>query len=268
VVVEPVAFRAGDGMADYRVRYYSRPTVLEEEPLGGVVRTRCWYAFQRHGICLPCMIGTAAPSPTPLSYVMPDCGDPAYMRALLALSETRRMKSSSETHWQRMIAKGRRLLYAPGEPILLPRELDGAFAVIVAGEVYLREGWRDIPLWLETVGGVPDEPIAPIDVETRLTIERQLGAIIGPYARHALERAAGTIVGAAALYRYLADFIDEPGARAQFLQFAPKDVVRYFGRSTAFFVRDPEPGNRTRHASLAALTEVELLAVPSEFALG
>jgi hypothetical protein len=162
------------------------------------------------------------------------------------------------------VRRGRRLLYAPDEPILLPRDLDHAVATLVAGEVRLSSSTPSLPDWIEPAVTEAHGLSTDWDIETLLEVESQLGHAIGPYARLAVRRAAREAADIATLYRQLAALILDPPTRHEFLSKAPQIAVRDFGPGSAFVVRCEGRGLAAPGGPLTARGEVELLVIPSD----
>ena len=99
-----------------------------------LARLRIWYAFQRYGLLVH-RFKFALDSDALLPFASTGYPEDAPGNVVRAVTATHRWRSAGAAEVHRLIGGGRRLLFAPGEPILLPRELDGASAVVVAGEV-------------------------------------------------------------------------------------------------------------------------------------
>lgn len=259
--------RTQEGLADYRVRCFGQSTIVEDDPLAPVVRLRVWYAYQRHGIVeprWPLQPDWAAILPfTTLSRISSEV---PIAPLVSALAGTRRWHKRTPTDLERLVRRGRRLLYAPDEPILLPRDLDHAVATLVAGEVRLSGSTLSVPDWIEPAVHETHDQGASTDwdIETLLVVESQLGHAIGPYARLAVHQAARKAADLATLYRQLAGLIRDPTARDEFLSKAPQIAVRDYGPGIAFAVRCEGRGLARPGGVLTARGEVELLVIPSD----
>jgi hypothetical protein len=261
VSVEVYATHLHDGFIDYRLRCFARATVIDDDPLASLIRLRVWYAYQRHGI------GLAQPHPETAPALI-DCSDhvdpdAAANRITAALAKSQRWRKKNAAEIERLIHQGRQLLYAPNEPILLPRDFDQAVATIVSGEVRLFGG--ETPDWIEPSAESTRERRAAFewDIETLLHVQAQLAQAIGPYAQFAVRRVAREVTDLATLYRRLAVLIEDPQLREQFLQLAPEQPVRDFGRGTAFTVHCEGDGLAAPGGAMMALGQVELLAMPA-----
>ncbi len=261
------AMRPEEGLVEYRVRCFARAALLDDDPLAPAVRTRVWYAYQRHGIVMPrsrlhpdgdALLAFTAP-------VRIGAHEPVG-RMVSALAGARRWRDRDQAELERLVRCGRRLLYAPNEPILLPRDLDQAVAVVVAGELRLFGSEPSVPDWIEPAAKEDHDrgPIVDWEIETLLEVEAKLGLAIGPYARLAVRQAAREASDLATLYRRLASLIVDPASRAEFLRAAPQDAVRDFGPGTAFAVQCRGRGLAAPEGALMALGQAELLAIPSE----
>jgi small-conductance mechanosensitive channel len=269
ISIELDAMRPQEGLVDCRVRCWARRVVIDDDPLAPIVRLRVWYAYQRHGIVMPRSRLHADPHELlPLTASTRIGPDEPIARIVSALAGARRWRDRDHAALERLVCCGRRLLYAPNEPILLPRTLDRAVAVLVAGEVRLSGLEPSVPNWIEPAAVNEDHddlgPVVDWEIETLLNVEAKLGHAIGPYARLAVRQAAREATDLTTLYRRLATLIDDPASRAEFLRAAPQDAVRDFGPGTAFAVRCKGRGLASPGGALMALGPVELLAIPSE----
>lgn len=247
ISVDLDAVQMHDGWATYRIGCFAPSAVTETDPLAPLIRLRVWYAFQRHGIAMA-GIGPVRPVESIVS----------------ALSNARRFSDRSPAELEHFARSGRWLLYAPNEPVLLPADLDRAFAVLVSGELRLADLGAAAPDWIEPpVKEVQEAGRISWDAKSLLEVEEQLSAAIGPYARMAVRRAAREVADLATLYRRVAVLIEDAQARAEFLRMAPYGIVRDFRIGTAFTGRGGEAGDAVA-APLRALGQVELLAIPAE----
>jgi small-conductance mechanosensitive channel len=266
IAVDLCATRAPEGLADYRVRCFARSTIIEEDALAPILRLRVWYAYQRHGIVEPRWPlqpdWAAHLPPTDLARLRPEA---AIGHLVSALGGSRRWHGRNPGELEQLARGGRRLLYAPREPILLPRDLDRAVVTLVTGEVLMSGAVLSVPDWIEPAVSAAHDRASALDwdIETLLEVESQLGRAIGPYARLAVRRAAREAADLATLYRQLAVLIGDPAARDAFLANAPRNAVRSFGPGTAFAVRCAGRGRLAAPGgALSARGEVELLAIP------
>ena len=265
VTVELHAARTQEGLVDYRVRCFGKSAGLDDDPLAPVIRQRVWYAYQRHGIVEPrwplIPQWAAQLPPAALAQSGPEL---ATAQMVSALGDTRRWHRHDGADLERLVRRGRRLLYAPDEAILLPRDLDGAIVTLVAGHVQLSGPPSSAPHWIEPpVTAAHDRgPMVDWDHGKLLEVESQLGRAIGPYARLAVRQAAREAPDLAALYQRLADLIREPAVRDEFLRNAPRGDTRVFGLGTVFAVRCEGRGLAAPGGPLMARGEVELLAIP------
>jgi hypothetical protein len=231
------------------------------------MRLRVWYAYQRHGIVEPrwplIPQSSALLPPAALAHLGPEAST-AHMAS--ALAGTRRWQRRDGAELERLLRRGRRLLYAPDEPILLPRDLDRSVVTLVAGNVQSSGPLASVPHWIEPpVTQAHDRgPAVDWDLEKLLEVESQLGRAIGPYARLAVRRAARETADLASLYRRLAELIRDPSTRDAFLRHAPQDGMEVFGPGTVFTVRCEGRGLAAPGGALIARGEVELLAIPSD----
>ncbi len=267
ISIELHAMRPEEGLVDYRVRCFARAVIIDDDPLAPIIRLRAWYAYQRHGIALPRSRLHPDPDALLAATVSTRIGarEPVG-RIASALAGTRRWRDRDHAELEHVARSGRRLLYAPNEPILLPRDLDQAVAVLVAGELRLFGSEPSLPNWIEPAATQDHDLSSAVDweIETLLEVEAKLGLAIGPYARLAVRQAAREATDLTTLHRRLAALIRDPASRAEFLRTAPQDAVRDFSPGTAFPVRCRGRGLAAPEGALTALGQVELLAVPSE----
>ncbi|MBV9065010.1 MAG: mechanosensitive ion channel family protein, partial [Methylobacteriaceae bacterium] len=257
------ATRPQDGLNDYRIRCFGRSTLIDDDALAPIIRLRVWYAYQRHGIVEPRWAMHPAWAgvvpPTHLAHLDPDV---PVASMVSALASTCRWHDAPAAELERLTRRGRRLLYTSHEPILLPRDLDRAVAIVSSGEVRLSGATTSVPDWIEPAfQKVHDRAGADWDAETLQQVESHLGHTIGPYARLAVRQAARDAIDLPALYRQVATLIDDSMERDQFLPRAPSDTAQYCGTGTAFSVRCEGRGLAAPGGPLTARGEVELLAI-------
>jgi hypothetical protein len=262
IAVDIVGMRPHFGLVDYRVRCWGRFTIVQDDPLSPMVRLRVWYAFQRHEIVTPRWgldrdLDELPPLMVPAH---PDTQTPI-VPILSALEATRRWHTSRLAELECLARAGRRQLFAPNEPILLPRDLDQAVAVVVAGDV--RASVPTEPDWIEQAVKEIHRQGAAVDWDQEMLarVESQLGRAIGPYARLAVRLAARESDELGTLYGRLAALIHDRAARDEFLRVAPQIPFRDFGPGTAFVVRCGRAGLSAPDGPLTARGEVELLAI-------
>jgi hypothetical protein len=266
VTVELHATRTQEGLVDYRVRCFGKTVSLDDDPLAPTIRLRVWYAYQRHGIVEPRWPLTpqwAAQLPaTALAQAAPES---SMTHMVSALADARCWHRHDGADLERLVRRGRRLLYAPDEAILLPRDLDGAVVTLVAGHVQSSARAASAQQWIEPPVTVAHDrgPSVDWDLGKLLEVESQLGRAIGPYARLAVRQAARGASDLAELYRRLADLIPESAVRDEFLRNAPRDDTKVFGPGTVFTVRCEGRGLAAPAGPLTARGEVELLAIAS-----
>jgi small-conductance mechanosensitive channel len=266
ISVELNAMHPQEGLVDFRVRCWAPSVIIDDDPLAPIVRLRVWHAYQRHGIVMPRSRLHPDPDTLPLTTSIRIGPQEPVSRMVSALADARRFRDWDIAGIERLVRGGRRLLYSPNEPILLPRDLDQAVAVLVAGEVRLFGPEPSAFEWIEPAANEVRDlgPIVDWEIETLLNVEAKLAFAIGPYARLAVRQAAREATDLTTLYRGLAALIHDPASRDEFLRAAPQDVVRNFGPGTAFAVRCEGRGLAAPGGALTALAQVELLAIPSE----
>lgn len=255
---------AQSGHAEYRLRFFTREMALDDNPLATTARLRIWYAYQRHGIAtLQPPPAPDSATPAPLTALRPDHAKAPLDRVIAALAATRRWQGAGAEEHRRLAGEVAVLLYAPAESIRLPRGLDRAVVVVVAGEVCLRGDRQPSVDWLEPPSAATADAgaIASWDAEALLAVESRLGRAIGPYGRLAVRRAARETADLAELYRALAPLIKDAAAREEFLSGAPQQAASDFGPGTVLTLARLPRGQRP---PLAAQGQVELLALCDE----
>jgi hypothetical protein len=254
------AMRPAEGLADYGVQFFTRPVTTDERPLAGTVRMRLWYAYQRHAIALPRSSDYPdPPAPAALAALAPDHPQAPVGDIVAALGSARRWQDTGGSERERLARSGRRLLFAPREPIRAPRGLDGSLAVVISGTIRLI---GDAPPSLAEIEPPVAENADPgasaWNADELQPVEAHLGYAIGPFARLAVRRAAAQTANPAELFQRLAPLIEKAADREAFLRNAPDEAVQDFGAGAVLRLR------RTRETGLlpSALDQVELLALP------
>jgi small-conductance mechanosensitive channel len=255
------AMRPAEGLADYGVQFFTRSVTTDERPLAGTVRMRLWYAYQRHAIELP--RSSFCPDPPALAALAawaPDHPQAPIGDIVAALGSARRWQDTGSSERERLARSGRRLLFAPREPIRPPRGLDGSLAVVVSGTIRLIGDEPPSLAEIEPPLAVNADPGAGSAwyVDELQPVEEHLGYAIGPFARLAVRRAAAQTANPAELFQRLAPLIEKAADREAFLRNAPDQAVQDFGAGAVLRLR------RTRETWLlpSALDQVELLALP------
>ncbi|MDJ0387311.1 mechanosensitive ion channel [Roseomonas sp. E05] len=259
VMVMVSAYEPEHAVTRYLARYWVR-NVWDMPEVESEVLRRVWYAFQREGIPWPVSrlyaeeqraVGMAALLPggqrlaEMVAALLPGLGHPEAAR--------------------RLAGEGELLLYAPDERLVLPARCAGHALLVVAG-------WAQEELAGSGVlADAAPPPLLRIQRLGRAAALRQvadtLARHIGPYAEHAVRRAAAEAPGLDELCRVLAREIEDPHRRARFLaeleqpeepELGPGCVMGTQQDATARWVSDPPA---------RAAEEVALLAVRPELAV-
>jgi small-conductance mechanosensitive channel len=266
VVARLAQLKPGEDTVDFRLRFFARGVFLDEDPFGALVRTRLWYAYQRHRLADICPQPAPPPEeteesrpPTPLLRADHSYAD--HQRVVSALAASRRWHSVARAEQLDLAKTGERLLYAPQEAIRLPRGISRAVALVIAGEIVLNGDPDPAAVDIEPpLSETPDIAAAVHwNPELLLDVEQRLAEAIGPYARYAVSSTARDTTDSAALHQRLAVLVRNPAAHDAFLQAAPRQPAGRYGRGTVLQLRR---SSRGRNNLLTAHGQVELLVLP------
>ncbi len=255
VSVDVLALRPEVGLVDLDLTFWSRPGDPEEAPLSATVLQRTWYAYQRHGVVLPRTWTVTDPDISEKRWSLV-YGSPLPERLVAAFRTVDAWRGMDGAALARLAASGRRLLYAPGEPIVLPLGAEDWLALVVCGTV--------ASLATEPAGASP-RPVLSLgrwDAAALLRVEAELAGFIGPYARRATRRAAAEATDLAALYASLAAHIDNQDDRAGFLTGAPGYAIRVLAAGATFSPASSGRGPQAGPPRFAAIESVEIFAIP------
>jgi len=242
----------------YLARYWVRNFWDIPEVESEVLR-RIWYVFQREGIPWPVSrlyaeeqraIGMAAllPSGQPLAEMV--------MALLPGLCRTEAAR--------RLAGEGELLLYAPDERLVLPGRCAGQVLLIVSG-------WaREEVAGSGVLADAAAPPLLRLQRLGRAAALRQvadaLARHIGPYAEHAVRRAASSAQGLDELCRVLAREIEDPHRRARFLAELEQPEEPELGPGRVMATQRDATGRWVSDPPARAAEEVALLAVRPELA--
>jgi hypothetical protein len=246
----------------YRARYWIRNT-WDRPEVGSEVLRRVWYAFQRQGIPWPVsrLYGPDRRMPHP-GELAPG-GRPLAEAVAAALPPAASGRGRAEAA-RRLAEGGELLLYAPDERIILPARCAGRVFLLLSGEARIEAGGA---------GVLADAAAPPLLRIQRLgraaTLRRVADALarnIGPYAEHAVRRAAARAPTPAELRREVAGEIVDPHRRERFLAELGEEGEASLGAGLVFRAKRDAVGRLGSDPPLCAVDEVAVLAVPPELA--
>lgn len=230
----------------YEVTWYPED-YLDGEDTDAVLRKRIWYQLARHGLPL-------VDAPTPTGEGIADrCEDWLDDHPLLApLTRAQR---------RQLAERGIALPIADDEPV--DRAVCHQHGLFIVSRGVLRQPVRS---WTPPDVGDSDgaDRLAMWNPEVLRTIRRQLAARIGPIARVLVPRHAATTTDPRSLYHALAEHISDPTGRAVFLERAPLHPTRELTPGDMFGERAFFLGEELALGGVQAITEAELLVIPSD----
>jgi small-conductance mechanosensitive channel len=255
VTVAPFDYQFIGGFINYRVRFWVRHNYDIAQARAALL-ARAWYVFQREGIPWRVPVDIAR-TYDPIRLPGADRFKGLRLDGLaeLEISGLRSVQFGSGLSpdlGARVIAAcGAPLCYCDGELIVLPRHVEESLFLLAGGE--LRESpiaaaWHD--------GPSPLKPWMRHSVQSgrRMAIERiaaNLAHHIGPYADHAVREAAAADPNPTAVSAAIAQEIEDPDARENFLrglQVEYEETHRagfVFGRQSGAYSRVSSPSLRT-----------------------
>lgn len=257
VVVLPKAYEAGKPLTGYRVEFCVRHYAQRADVEGRVLR-RFWYVFQREGIMEPIGVGT-----NPQSEI-----DSA--RQLSAVIATLRKATSDhpdltvapERLAKAVLAAGESLLYDEGERIILPERLANRVYVLLEGklsEIPLARQNANEPLPWKTSAQAKHELTRAASLSL---IERALVRRIGPYAEWAVEQAAAGSASLTQICATVAQEIDDPVEREQFLRETCPPTERISEPGLLFRASQDTAHRLVANPPMRAVDYALILAVP------
>lgn len=218
VSVLPQKAAGTNPLTSYRATFWVSRYADRADIEGRVLR-RAWYAFRREGLF------THDPA-SPLREAGAEAEEVASAVTVALLTARSPVTEASEAQVKSIVAEGEILVYDDGERIVLPERHTGCFCVLIDGE-------------LAEIGPAPAAPgvnrIAQsgVGVEHELTrtaalakIERALTARIGPYAGYAVARASASGASLNVVCADVAEEIDDPGQRQEFMLEANPPIQR------------------------------------------
>ncbi len=239
----------------YRARYWVR-RLWDRPEVGSEVLRHIWYAFLREDIPWPASrLAVPGPQPPRLGEILSNGLEPTAIAAVTA---------GSIEDARRLAAGGRALLYAPDERLVLPANCEGQVLLLVSGRVRLEAGSSGL---LAEAAAVPALSIQRLGgaAALRRTVDA-LARHIGPYAEHAVHRAAATASNLAALRREVAREIEDSARRAVFLSELGEEDEPSLGPGSILRGRRDATGRLAADPPVRAAGEVAILAVPPQLA--
>ncbi|HZF77501.1 MAG TPA: mechanosensitive ion channel domain-containing protein [Acetobacteraceae bacterium] len=239
----------------YRARYWVRQIYDRPEVASELLR-RILYAFRREDIPLPASrLAAGALRLSAAGEVLPGGLEAAVALAVPALSAG---------NARRLAAHGRLLFYAPDERLVLPACCAGHALLLVEGRVRLEAGSSGL---LAAAGTVP---LLSVQRLGRTALLRQtadaLARYIGPYAGHAVHRAASTAADLGELRQEVAREIEDRAERARFMEELGEEEPKLEPGSVLRCSRDAT-GRLAAYPAVRAAAEVAVLAVPGQLAM-
>jgi len=248
IEVSPIGY--GDSQTSLRYRIHFRARRFQDiAEIEGEVLRRLWYVFQRERLWRPAAGDSSAwHAPAELGRLLSGLNLPW----LPADAELAALAGASEI-----------LLFAPGERLMLPRWAEGRRFLLLAGEA-VASPETDAAQWDQdslpraaTHGLVPSLALHHVRDE--------LAQHIGPYAEHAVRRAAQSAQDLDEVFRELALEIPDEAARGDFLARVLPERLPSFGPGLVLETYRNVTGNLVCRRPLRARGEVTILALPPSF---
>lgn len=185
------------GTRTHKVRF-TPIEVAAIDAVEAVLRERLWYAFDRAGLLGP---------------AISDDADRCKLRQLLAAAPF--ASAASEAGLQETVRDSVRLAYANGSKVELDKTDPTAAYAVVAGRLLEHRGGA-------VIGTHRGTTALDAKIKTVKDLSDELTRFIGPIADWLVWSAAARTSDLHALYHQLAQEIDAPDQRAEFLALAPK----------------------------------------------
>ena len=253
VMVMVAAYEPEHAVTRYLARYWVR-NVWDMPEVESEVLRRLWYAFQREGIPWPVSrLYAEEQRAAGLAALLPG-GRPLAATVASLLPAPVRAETA-----RRLAGEGELLLYAPDERIVLPTRCAGHSLLILGGTA------REETAGSGVLAEVSPPPLLRIQRLGRAAALRQVSDVlarhIGPYAEHAVRRAALHATGLDELCRAVAREIEDPQRRARFLAELDHPEEPECGPGTVLRVQCDATGRIVTDPPLRAAEEVAVLAV-------
>lgn len=255
IEVSPVGYGEHQTSLRYRIHFRAR-RYRDIAEIEAEVLVRLWYVFQRERLWRPADAsggtsgdGSAAwHAPTELGRLIRGLNLPW----LAADAEVAALATGSEV-----------LLFAPGERLMLPGWTAGRRFLLLAGEAVAAPE-ADGSYWGEdSLPGVTTHGLVPSVALHR--VRDELAHHIGPYAEHAVRRAAHSARDLDEVFRELAMEIPDEAARSGFLARVLPERPPSFGPGLVLETYRNVAGNLVCKRPLRARGEVTILAMPPSF---
>jgi small-conductance mechanosensitive channel len=256
IEVAPVSFEPDKESVRFRIHYWTRH-FRDRSLIEGEIVRRIWYSFQRNRIAFPhptaCAISASAQENLERALQDPEKLAPQIARVL--------PPGFSEGAVEGIAREAKLLLYAPDERIVMPEWSEGARYLLLRGEAFEVPEFDLTPEISSAHSQLAVEQLGPTAAITRLADE--LSLIIGPYAKLAVSRAGDRTETFEQLCREVALEIDDPVARASFLEKMLREHRRMWRPGALVPARRNASGQLASEPSLRAVAEVALLTVPA-----
>jgi hypothetical protein len=238
----------------YRLRCWVR-RYHDMSEVEGEIQLRLWYVFQRHRLlALP---ENKEPGTASSAFLR----SPRSLESLVAegLEANGWPAAEAASAAPPLAAQGLLLLFAPGERLALPDDLENWAPMILHGQAAALQtsGLAD----RERRDGLAAGPASR--AAALHAVARELAGYIGPYAERAVNRAAGIArADLAALCRMVAEEIPDEADRNRFLERTVPDESRFFGAGSLLAPGKDGVGLMAGGDPLRAVTELQVLALP------
>jgi small-conductance mechanosensitive channel len=254
IAVSPVEYAASGASLRYRihcgVRRYRDLAALE-----GEVLRRLWYVFQRERLWRS---GEPAQAAGPGG--MAAWGAPAELARILRGLDLPWPGLASTEAALTLATSSQVLLFAPGERLTLPLWSEGCQFLLLVGEAMVA---RDVEAPYLTDDASPAGATQRLVPSVALHRARdELARHIGPYAEHAVQRAAQSAHSVEEIFSALALEIPDEATRARFLERVLPEQRASFGPGAELEAVRDAAGSLVCKTPLRARGEVMILAVP------
>jgi len=249
---------ADESAMQYEVRFYTFPE-REIDRVSAHVRERVWYALARAGIAMPSSIeGTVSDFKVPL------LRDSRTQHAserddLVVLSSVQLFESVPLAVVREVLAGTIRLIYAPGEEIIVTGAARFSLFVVVRGMVSV-----PLPVGTEEVEENTVFVESYWQPEQLEEIRGQFSEFMGPLSGYLVRNASRFTSDPYHLYRRLAEDIPTEAERQAFLALGPESPAREIEPGQFFGERGLFLGEPFEATGVRAVSEVEILEIPTD----
>jgi small-conductance mechanosensitive channel len=253
IVVSPVEYDANQTSLRYRIQYRVH-RFRDVAELEGEVLKRLWYAFQRERLWCPAE-AAEAPGQGAAAWRAPA----EVARLLRDLKLPWPALASAETALA-LATHGEVLLFAPGERLTLPQWTEGRRLLLLRGEAVRASEIDTLYRGDDALPGIATPGFLQSVALHR--VRRELAHHIGPYAEHALRRAARAALGLEDVVHALKVEIPDEEARASFVERVLPERPPGFGPGLILATCRNAAGSLVCETPLRARGEVTILALP------